>query len=123
MMTQQARVQNDAPPVNAISRVVFLRWWRRGWGTGNPNGYDDGYLQINYSDDASGATVKTQIKVADDAAGEALVYSIAAQNGLALRDESEREGRCWQTWDIGARTGYLHGWPGHETDPAAGGNQ
>ena len=104
---------------NAVQRVTFLRWWRSGWGAPGPNTYNDGHLQVNFTDDASGVTIKTDINVPDGPEGAALVLSLAALNGLALVEDhtfpssAHPEGRCME-WHVGNETPRLHGWHGHE---------
>lgn len=114
-MAQQAKTSQT----NAVQRITFLRWWRSGWGDPGPNIFGDGQLQVCFTDDDSGASIKASLTVPDSPAGQALVLSIAALNGLRLTDDRKfpasvtPEGRCMQ-WEVGEQTPRLHGWHGHE---------
>lgn len=107
---------------NAVQRVTFLRWWRTGWGEPGPNAFGDGHLQVNFTDDDTGATVKTDVVILDTPAGEALVYSLAALNGLTVRQDLRLDGgKRIMDWEVGRRTPFLHGWQGYLRDPGSDG--
>lgn len=102
---------------NAIQRVTFLRWHRRGW-EDNPNrSFGNGYLQINFTDDETGTTIKNGFVIPNTPEGEALIHSIAALNGLEMLEwhgEGEAAGMWYQEWDTGPETPRLHKWVGYE---------
>lgn len=107
----------ETAQTNAIQRVVFMRWFRRGlkpdeeqagvWG-------HTGKVWLNFSDDDSRATIKTEITVGAGPEAESLVHSIAALNGLKLERELRSEdGRWAEEWDTGPDTPRLHKWVGY----------
>lgn len=113
----------ETAKTNAIQRVTFLRWYRTGWE--NTNGQiREGDLSINYTDDDSKATRQLWISIPDNPAGEAIVYSIAALNGLQIRtDLSSSDEFAWIEWEVGPETPRLHKWVGYEETPLVLGDE
>ena len=113
----------ETAKTNAIQRVTFLRWYRTGWNT-EGRWFGDGFLQINFTDDDSGSTIKTGFVIPNGPEGKAIVHSIAALNGLEMHNwhgDENNKGMWYQEWNPGKETPRLHKW--YEESPLVLGDE